>query len=181
MNRATLSAAMVAVFLTGFAGGSQAATNPAVSAACKSDALKFCRSVIRNETKRQTCMKEHLSELSKGCLDAIKQSHAEGASGDQAAASGANPSRDGVSFASIAIKLHEQGRGRHAERRRAGSGLTALWLRTSGGPEELDIKSNARASCSAIVCGGFPDHRRRQSGRRRVQAWFRRRSIEPLP
>jgi len=74
MNRLSLFAIVSAAFLAGLAGESQAAANAEVTAACRSDVLKFCRSVATNETKRQACMKAHVSELSQGCLDALKKS-----------------------------------------------------------------------------------------------------------
>ena len=80
MNRTSLIAIVSALFLAGLASQSQAAANPEVQAACKSDALKLCRSVIRDETKRLACMKAHQSQLSKGCLEAIKK-NGMGASG----------------------------------------------------------------------------------------------------
>jgi hypothetical protein len=73
MNRASLFAIISTVFLACLVTESYAAANPEVTAACKSDALKFCRPVIRDETKRLACMKDHASELSKGCRDAIKK------------------------------------------------------------------------------------------------------------
>jgi hypothetical protein len=56
--------------------GLASAESDAVRAACKSDAIKLCWSVIRNVDKRRACMKAHASELSKPCVDAI---HANGA------------------------------------------------------------------------------------------------------
>ena len=70
MDRTVLSAIV--------AGGNsaprcQAATDPAVSAACNPDALKFCRSVIRDETRRQACMKTPFIPTPGRCLDALRK------------------------------------------------------------------------------------------------------------
>ncbi len=64
------------------------AASAAVSAACRDDAIKFCRDVIRNETKRQACMKQHAAQLSKKCIDAIKADKAANGSGGSGDASG---------------------------------------------------------------------------------------------
>ena len=76
MDRTVLSAIV--------AGGNsaprcQAATDPAVSAACNPDALKFCRSVIRDETRRQACMKTPFIPTPGEVPGRFKEGHAQGA------------------------------------------------------------------------------------------------------
>ena len=63
------------------------AASPAVRTACTGDAIKFCKSVIHDETARHACMKAHASQLSKGCIAAIRaERSAGGADGNAAAA-----------------------------------------------------------------------------------------------
>jgi hypothetical protein len=50
------------------------AVSAAVSAACRGDAYRLCSSVIRDEAKRHACMHDHASQLSKGCIAAIRAS-----------------------------------------------------------------------------------------------------------
>jgi len=42
-----------------------------VKEACMADARRLCGSVLGDDEKRQACMREHRSELSKDCLHAI--------------------------------------------------------------------------------------------------------------
>jgi hypothetical protein len=73
MIRSMLTASAVMMFAMGVTGGASAkATSAAVRAACTGDAHKLCQSVISNTPKRQACMRAHSSQLSKGCIAALK-------------------------------------------------------------------------------------------------------------
>jgi dienelactone hydrolase len=64
---------LFAAFCLAFAIPARAA-DPAVANACRADAIKFCSTVIRDETKRQTCMAAHGAELSMRCITALHDS-----------------------------------------------------------------------------------------------------------
>ena len=56
----------------------QADPSPEVIRACKADVTRLCPFTLRGSEKRRECMREHRSELSKDCIDAIVKSRASG-------------------------------------------------------------------------------------------------------
>ena len=69
----------VLAILLGLAGSQPAvAVSAAVSAACRGDAIRLCGSVIHDEAQRRACMHDHASELSKGCIAAIRADRSAG-------------------------------------------------------------------------------------------------------
>jgi hypothetical protein len=52
----------------------QSGVNPAVQAACRGDAQRFCRGIQPGEGRIGKCLKEHIAEVSPGCLEAVKAS-----------------------------------------------------------------------------------------------------------
>ena len=52
--------------------GAAQAVPAAVREACRSDAIKFCYSVIHDTAKRRACMQSHRAELSTHCIDAVR-------------------------------------------------------------------------------------------------------------
>ena len=61
---AIISVSILAMLLSGAAS---AATRDEQTAACKSDALRYCASEIPNEQKITVCMKAHLEKLNPEC------------------------------------------------------------------------------------------------------------------
>ncbi|HLW92330.1 MAG TPA: hypothetical protein VKS78_13665 [Roseiarcus sp.] len=59
-------ALLAVVFCLAFPGPAGAQSDR-VKAACRSDAMKLCWSVIRDVNERRACMKAHAAELSKPC------------------------------------------------------------------------------------------------------------------
>lgn len=47
---------------------------PEVVQACRADVKRLCPFTIRGSEKRRECLREHRSELSKDCIDAIRKS-----------------------------------------------------------------------------------------------------------
>lgn len=68
MMRKLFFAAMFAVTSTSIA----IAQTDAEKAACRSDAIKFCKSDIGNPQAMFACLKQHKAELSQACLQVVE-------------------------------------------------------------------------------------------------------------
>jgi hypothetical protein len=66
--------------------GPAIAVSQAVREACTPDAKRLCGAVIHDTAKRQACMRAHVTQLSKACIEALR-----GARAKAAPATGANP------------------------------------------------------------------------------------------
>lgn len=69
-----MRAASVGILLSIALSGPAVATSAAVRAACTGDAQRLCESVIHDAKKRHACMHAHATQLSKGCIAAIRKS-----------------------------------------------------------------------------------------------------------